>query len=115
MSNSIQALAIVERYDQCVNYLYPIIQNMPRKHGQYRDRILAVLLRIPGEMYLAAKSNQVGKVNAVDGSLAELRWLLRFAAAGQRRLITQHQQAVATVHLAETGRMVGAWAKKLKR
>lgn len=50
----VQALAIVERYDQAVAYLYPIIQNIPRRHGRYRDKLLDALLAVPGLIYVAA-------------------------------------------------------------
>lgn len=108
-------LAVIERYDQAVNYLYPIIQNMPRAHGRFRDRLLEALVATPGHMYSAAKSAQVSRVYAVDAALAELRWLLRFAVHPKRKLITPHQQEVAAIHLAEVGKMVGAWAVRLKR
>ena len=108
-------LSVIERYDQVVNYLYPIIQSMPRAHGRIRDRMLDTLVSTPGDMYAATKSSQVSRVYAVDARLAELRWLLRFAAHPKRKLITPHQQEVAAVHLAEVGKMVGAWAARLRR
>lgn len=74
-------MAIVERYDQAVAYLYPIIQTMPRRHGRYRDKLLNALLAVPGLIYVAAKSNQVSRIYQVDAALAELRWLLRFFLA----------------------------------
>ena len=107
----VQPLAIVERYDQAVAYLYPITQNIPRRHGRYRDKLLDALLAVPGLIYVAAKSNQVSRIYHVDAALAELRWLLRFAASPAQKLITPHQHEVASVHLAEVGRMVGAWQK----
>jgi hypothetical protein len=108
-------LAVIERYYQVVNYLYPIIQSMPRAHGKFRDRLLEALIATPGQMYSAAKSTQVSRVYLVDSSLAELRWLLRFAAHPKRKLITPHQQEVASIHLAEVGQMVGAWVARLRR
>lgn len=30
-------LIIIEKYDGFVNYLYPIIQNIPRKHGTVKE------------------------------------------------------------------------------
>jgi len=107
----VQGLAIVERYDQAVDYLYPILQNMPRRHGRYRDCLLNALIHLPGTIYRASKSNQVSRIREVDAGLAELRWLLRFAASSKRKLITRHQHEVASVHLAEVGRMVGAWQR----
>ena len=114
-SHAADDMAVVERYDAVVNYLYPILQNIPRAHGRFRDRLLDVLMGLPGDMYAAAKSSQVSRVYAVDAALADLRWQLRFAAHQKRRLITPHQQEVAAVHLAEVGKMVGAWAARLRR
>ena len=64
-----------------------------------------------GLIYVAAKSNQVSRIYHVDAGLAELRWLLRFAASPAQKLITPHQHEVASVHLAEVGKMVGAWQR----
>ena len=38
-----QGLAIVEAYEQFVNYLYPILQNAPRKHGVAREMALQAM------------------------------------------------------------------------
>lgn len=108
-------LAVVERYDQFINYIYPITQNIPRKHGCFRDSLLENLLNVPDKIYEAAKSNQVGKVNNLDSALAALRWKLRFAVHHDRKLITRHQHEVASVHLAEVGKMVGAWRNKFNK
>lgn len=42
-NTSTDALAIVEKYEAFVNYLYPILQNSPRRHGILRDAVLAAL------------------------------------------------------------------------
>lgn len=33
---SFRGLAIVDKYEQVIDYLYPILQNVPRKHGVAR-------------------------------------------------------------------------------
>jgi hypothetical protein len=111
----VKPLAVVERYDQFINYIYPITQNIPRKHGRFRDSLLDNMLQVPERIYDAAKVGQISKVHALDAALASLRWKLRFAARPDRKLITRHQHEVASVHLAEVGKMVGAWKKKFKR
>ena len=111
---AIPALAIVEKYEACVNYLYPILQNCPRRHGIARDRALAVLLGVPEQLYAAAKIQQVSKLYAVDGSLAALRFWLRFFVHADRRVITSRQERIALAMLAEVGRMLGGWQRTLK-
>ena len=37
------ALAIVEKYEAFVRYLYPILQRCPRQHGVIRDTVLTAL------------------------------------------------------------------------
>ena len=37
-------MAVVEKYETVIRYLYPIAQNLPRKHGVARDMFLACLL-----------------------------------------------------------------------
>ncbi|CAM5402728.1 hypothetical protein AFEL58S_02061 [Afipia felis] len=109
------ALAIVERYEAFVIYLYPILQNSPRKHGVLRDTVLAQLFSPIGGLYHAAKSRQVSRLYAVDAEFATLRSHLRFMVRPNVRIITPHQHATALALLAEAGRMLGAWQKKLGR
>lgn len=108
------ALAIVEKYETALNYLYRILQNCPRKHGVARDAMLGCLLGQPELFYMAAKSSQVSRLYVADGNLATLRFWLRFMVHPDRKVITPQQHKVALGHLAEVGRMLGAWAKTLK-
>jgi hypothetical protein len=113
-NTSTDALVIVEKYEAFVNYLYPILQNAPRRHGVLRDTVLAALFVPIGGLYHAAKSRQVSRLHAVDAEFATLRAFLRFLAQGDIRIISPRQHQVALALLAEAGRMLGAWQKKLK-
>jgi hypothetical protein len=108
-----EALAIVEKYEAFVKYLYPILQTSPRKHGVLRDAVLAALFVPIGGLYHAAKSRQVSRLHAVDAEFATLRSYLRFLVQSGIRIITPHQHEVALALLAEPGRMLGAWQRKL--
>ncbi len=112
-SSATDALAIVEKYEAFVHYLYPILQNSPRKHGVLRDAVLAALFVPIGGLYHAAKSRQVSRLHAVDAEFATLRSFLRFLASTEIRILTPHQHQVALAHLAEPGKMLGAWQRKL--
>lgn len=108
-----QALAILEKYETALNYLYKILQSCPRKHGVARDGMLVALLAQPELFYLAAKSRQVSRLYAADANLATLRFWLRFMVHPDRKVITPHQHEVALRHLLEVGKMLGAWIKTL--
>ena len=108
--NSYDQMAIVEKYERVIAYLYPIAQSVPRKHGVARDMFLQRLLSIPDLVYQAGKSGQVSKLYFADAALAELRFWLRFLTT--IRSLTAHQLQVAQVLLAEVGSMLGAWIKK---
>lgn len=105
-------LAIVTRYDHAMAYIYKLSKNIPRYHGSFRDELLSTLFSVPREIYAAAKSGQVSRVNNADGLLAHLRWMLRFAAQNEQRIITCHQQATAEARLAHVGKMLGEWQRK---
>jgi hypothetical protein len=109
------ALAIVEKYEAFVRYLYPILQRSPRQHGVFRDVVLAMLFSPVGGLYHAARSRQVSRLYAVDAEFATLRSHLRFSASTQMKIITPHQHKTALALLSEPGRMLGAWQKKLLR
>lgn len=114
-NTSTDALAIVEKYEAFVIYLYPILQRCPRQHGVLRDTVLAALFPPIGGLYHAAKSRQVSRLHAVDAEFATLRSFLRFLARDGIRIITPHQHSAALALLSEPGRMLGAWQRKLMR
>ncbi|NIJ40355.1 hypothetical protein FHS78_000625 [Parvibaculum indicum] len=107
-------MAIVEKLERLIDYLYPILQNVPRKHGVARDAALTSLFGQVELLIAAGKSKQASRLYSADANLAYLRFWLRFMAAPSRRLITPHQHRVASIHLAEIGRMLGAWIKTVK-
>lgn len=107
------ALAIVEKYEGFVNYMYPILQRTDRQHGVLRDVVLSELFAPIGQLYHAAKSRQVSRLHLIDAELATLRARLRFMVRREVKIITPHQHKVALALLAEPGRMLGAWIRKL--
>ena len=103
-------MAIVEKYERVIAYLYPIAQSMPRKHGTAREMFLQCLLGVPDLLFQAGKSNQVSRIYAADAALAHLRFWMRFLHSV--RAMSPHQLQTAQVLLAEVGAMVGAWVKR---
>ncbi|WP_439399007.1 diversity-generating retroelement protein Avd [Bradyrhizobium sp. PMVTL-01] len=112
-NSATEALAIVERYEAFVTYLYPILQNSPRKHGVLRDTVLAALFTPIGGLYHAAKSRQISRLYAIDAEFATLRAFLRFLARGDIKILTPKQHIAALALLAQPGGMLNAWQKKL--
>jgi len=102
-------LAIVDRYEAAMAYLYPIVQRCPRRHGKLRDALLDTMIAQVGLFYHAAKSRQASRVQAADANLATLRSLLRFAADPSLKIITPSQHRAALKLLAEVGAMLGTW------
>ena len=110
-----RALSIVERYEGALNYLYPILLNVSHKHRVLRDETLRVMLAQIGLFNDAAKSNQVSRLHIADAGLATIRGFLRLLADPSRKLLSRRQYEVASVHLAETGAMLGGWIKAKDR
>lgn len=109
-----ESLAIVEKYEVFIDYLYPILQNIPRKHGITRDAVMSAMFA-QVEMFISAgKSRQSSRLYSADANLALLRFWLRFMSHPKRKLITPHQHQTAAVMIAEVGRMLGAWIKNMK-
>ncbi len=110
-----QQLAIVERFEQFVDYIYPILLGVRRAHYVVRDGAISALLTQVSLFNEAGKSTSVSKLYAADANLALLRFYLRFLASPKRKLISQHQHQVAAIQLAETGKMLGAWIARAQR
>jgi hypothetical protein len=104
-------LAIIERYEAFINYVYPIALNIRRTHHIARDRFVDAMFEQVSMFNQAGKSNQVSKLYIADAGLADLRFLLRFLAEDKRRLISRHQHEVADIHLVEVGKMLGGWIR----
>ena len=104
-------LAIVERFEGFIKYVYPITLNIRRTHYVVRDRLIVAMFDQVSLFYQAGKSNQVSKLYLADSGLSDLRFLLRFLADDKHRLISRHQHEVAAVHLAEVGVMLNVWIR----
>jgi hypothetical protein len=113
-NTSTATLAIVEKYEVFVKYLYPAVQRSPKHHGVLRDTVIAEMFATVGDLYHAAKSRQLSRLYQVDARFATLRSYLRFLASHDIRILTPKSHAHALSLLSEPGRMLGAWQKKLR-
>ncbi len=109
MNNS--SLVIIEKYDNFVNYIYPIIQNIPRKHGIVKEKTMKLIFLQVELFYKAIKSKQISKLYEADANLALLRYHLRFLADDKRKLVSPKQHQTASILLAEVGKIVGVMIK----
>lgn len=104
-------LAITEKFEGFINYMYPIALNIRRTHSVARDRLIMAMFEQVSMFSQAGKSGQVSKLYMADAGLSDLRYMVRFLSDGKRKLISKHQSEVGGIHLAETGKMLGAWIK----
>lgn len=110
-----EQMNIVEKYETVISYLYPIAQNIPRKHGVAKAMFIECLLEQVKLIVEAGKSGQISRLYVADAGLSQLRFWLRFLVSKQVRSITPHQVETAQVLIAEVGRLLGAWIVKQKR
>ena len=123
--NPAKNLAIIEKYEDFANYIYLVLQNVPRKHGAIKEMVNVKiqrtflkenLIHLVFEQvelfYKAIKSNQKARRYEADANLASIRFYLRFFASENRKLISQKQHQTASVKLAEVGKMLNSWIKK---
>jgi hypothetical protein len=107
--NCYNQMLVLEKYERVINYLYPIGQSIPRKHGLAREMFIKCLLQLPESIVVAGKSNQISKIFNVDAELAYLRFWLRFLVSIGR--MTVHQQQVSQAMISEIGAIVNIWVK----
>jgi hypothetical protein len=111
---SMDQMSIVEKYEDFLNYTYPIFIGISRGHLILRDQVISAAL-IQVDLFIqAGKSNQISKLYIADANLAMLRFYLRFMADSRRKLISKHQHQVGCILLAEVGKMLGAWIKTIR-
>ena len=75
---SYEQMLIVEKYETAIAYLYPIAQNLPRRHGTARAMFIDCLLGQVQLIVEAGKSGQISRLYVADAGLAHLRFWLRF-------------------------------------
>ena len=64
-------LAIVERFEAVVNYLYPIAISINRSHHVVRDRLIDSLFEQANLFSQAGKSTQVSKLYLADSQASQ--------------------------------------------
>jgi len=112
---SYEQMKVVDKYETVIAYLYPIAQNIPRRHGVAKAMFTECLLEQVKNIVEAGKSGQISRLYIADAGLSQLRYWLRFLLSKQVRGITPHQVETAQVLIAEVGRLLGAWIAKQKR
>jgi hypothetical protein len=98
-----------------IEYLYPIAQNIPRKHGVFRDLLIEHLFHTAQLLADAIKVNQLNRCYLLDSAIAQLRLLTRFMVHHKRKMITEHQLEFVQEMIAEVGSMLGKWICRLKK
>lgn len=92
-------LVIVQKYETFLAYVYPIAQNLPRKHGVAKEMFLRDMLGQVELFIVAAKSGQISRIREADAGLTMLRFWLdeqhhvadQLAAQRKRRKPTRDQ------------------------
>jgi len=51
-------LLIIEKYEEFVSYVYPVVQNIDRKHGYVKQKFIDTIFQQVDIFYKAIKSNQ---------------------------------------------------------
>ncbi len=110
--NPSKNLVIIEKYEDFANYVYLVLQNVPRKHGVLKEKIIHLVFEQVELFYKAIKSNQKSRLYEADANLASIRFYLRFLADEKRKLISQKQHQVASIKIAEVGKMLHSWLSK---
>lgn len=114
-TSSYDQMVIVEKFESVYDYLYPIAQNIPNKHGVVKKMLLECLVDQFRLFHIAGKSNQIARLHDADAGLAYLRNLLRLLSKPYIRSMTLHQVETAQVLISEVGKIMGAWVVKIKR
>jgi hypothetical protein len=77
--------------------------------------LIRQLFLVAEHLNTAIKANQLSRCYVLDGSLSQLRLLLRFMVHHRRKMLTEHQLETAQALIAEVGAMLGSWVKRLQK
>lgn len=92
-------LVMIEKYDKFLSYIYPRLQEIPRKHGILKEKIILLVFQQAELIYRLIKTKPMNKTKLydLDAGLATVRHHLRFLAETRN---------VTTVFNKETGKAV---------
>ncbi len=113
-STDFNSLEIIEKYEDVVNYLYPICLNMAKGHRILRDRICDCMFNQIELFIQSAKSNQMSKFYLADANLAMTRCYLRFANNDKIKLLSHKQFGILSLKLSEIQLLLDKWIKSSK-
>lgn len=113
-------LIIIEKYEIFLNYVYPILQNVERKHGVVKLRTIELIFNQTELFYKAIKSNQKSKLYEADSNMSSIRFHLRFLTDLHRfkgnqtknKGFSQKQHTQANILLSEVGAILNSWINK---
>jgi hypothetical protein len=115
MEYNIDQLKIIEKYEDFVNYIYPICINIPKGgHMTLRNKITECIFNQIELFIQAGKSNQISKLYLADSGISLLKFYLRFISNPSRKIISQNQYKVASLHLYEVETLLIEWIKSMK-
>lgn len=104
-----EQLLIVQKYETFLHYMYPIAQNLPRKHGVAKEMLIRDMLAQVDLFIVAGKTRQVSRLQQADAGIAMLRFWLRFLSGPACDVLTEQQHRTGSIMLAEVGKILGAW------
>ncbi|RXK03816.1 hypothetical protein CRV02_01065 [Arcobacter sp. CECT 8989] len=104
-------LVIIEKYETFINYTYPMLQNIPRRHGVLKQKIIEIVFTQQELFYKALKSNQKSKLYEADAGLAAIRFYLRFLSNSKAKIMSKKQHQTAEMILAQVGGILNSWIK----
>jgi hypothetical protein len=107
---------LIEKYEKVINYLYPIIQNIPRKHGIVKKQFIDCLMKQIQLFNEAGKSNQISKMYLADAGLSNVRFYLRFMTNKNVKALTTKQQSYTQKLISDCISLMDNWIshKKVK-
>jgi len=127
-------LVIIEKYDKFLSYIYPRLQEIPRKHGILKEKTILLVFQQAELIYRLIKTKPINKTKLydLDAGLATVRHHLRFLAETRnvtvvfdkesgksirkegKFLLDKKAHTTASILIAEVGKIVGTMMKDSK-
>lgn len=127
-------LVIIEKYDKFLSYIYPRLQDMPRKHGILKEKIILLVFQQAELIYRLIKTKPINKTKLyeLDAGLATVRHHLRFLAETRnivvvfdketgkqirkegKFLLDSKSHRNSSILIAEVGKIVGTMMRESK-
>ena len=113
--NNNKNLLIIEDYSDFIEYIYPVIQRIPRIHGVVKLQFLEAVFKLNDDLHLTVRNTSRSQVLLCKGRLDNVSYYLRFSVDKNRKVISRKQYNICGRLLKQVDNRLEEWLARCSK